>query len=114
MTVGKQPAAVGYCAGFRMPAGDGGASNPAAGGRNPPGEETAMGERVAVPRSLTYWDLKVVAVIREHYFSIMAQTLLVVENSFCIMCNFKECSAIIRQQSRGQADAPWTPLIRRE
>ena len=39
-----------------MPAGNGGASNPAAGVRKPPGEETAMGERVAAPQGLWGFD----------------------------------------------------------
>jgi hypothetical protein len=39
-----------------MPAGNGGGSNPAAGVRKPPGEETAMGERVVVPRALWGFD----------------------------------------------------------
>ena len=30
------------------------------------------------------------AVICQHNFCVMARTLLMVENSFCIMCNFKE------------------------
>jgi len=35
-------------------------------------------------------DSKAAAVICQHSFCVMARTLLMVENSFCIMCNFKE------------------------
>jgi len=40
-----------FCEGFRMPAHDGGAAHTGAGVRKPPMEETAMGERMMVPRS---------------------------------------------------------------
>src|SRR5260370_12518934 len=56
--------------------------------RKPPVKETALGERGAVPRALIYRGLTLAAaVIRQR---VMARTLLMVENSFCIMCNFKE------------------------
>jgi hypothetical protein len=59
--------------------------------RKPPMKETAPGERVAVPRALIYRGLTLAAaVICQHNFCVMARTLLMVENSFCIMCNFKE------------------------
>ena len=59
--------------------------------RKPPMKETALGERGAVPRALIYRDLTLAAaVICQHNFCVMARTLLMVENSFCIMCNFKE------------------------
>jgi len=59
--------------------------------RKPPMKETALGERVAVPRALIYRGLTLAAaVICQHNFCVMARTLLMVENSFCIMCNFKE------------------------
>ena len=59
--------------------------------RKPPMKETARGECVAVPRALIYRGLTLAAaVICEHNFCVMARTLLKVENSFCIMCNFKE------------------------
>jgi hypothetical protein len=59
--------------------------------RKPPMKETALGERVAVPRALIYGGLTLAAaVICAHNFCVMARTLLMVENSFCIMCNFKE------------------------
>jgi hypothetical protein len=38
-------------------------------------KETAMGERAAVPRALTYQDLTVVAAIRQHNFCVMARKL---------------------------------------
>ena len=63
---------------------------PEAGVRKPPREETAVEERMAMPRALTYRDLTVVVVVRQHNFSAMARTLLMVENNCCIMCNFKE------------------------
>jgi hypothetical protein len=54
-------------------------------------KETALGKRVAVPRALTYRGLTLAAaVICEHNFCVMARTLPMVQNSFCIMCNFKE------------------------
>jgi hypothetical protein len=53
-------------------------------------KETAVGERVAVPGTLTYRDLTVVAVIRQHNFCVMARRLLMVENDFRILCIFKE------------------------
>ena len=54
-------------------------------------KETALRERVAVPRALIYRGLTLAAaVICQHNFCVMARTLLMVENSFCIMCNFKE------------------------
>jgi hypothetical protein len=57
--------------------------------RKPPMKETALGERVAVPRALIYRGLTLAAaVICQHNFCVMARTLLMVENSFCIMCNF--------------------------
>jgi hypothetical protein len=49
-----------------------------------------VGERVAVPRALTYRDFSVGPVVRQRNFSVMARTLLMVENGCCIMCNFKE------------------------
>jgi hypothetical protein len=59
--------------------------------RKPPMKETALGGRVALPRALIYRGLTLAAaVICEHNFCVMARTLLMVENSFCIMCNFKE------------------------
>jgi hypothetical protein len=55
-------------------------------------KETALGERGAVPRALIYRGLTLAAaVICQHNFCVMARTLLVVENSFCIMCNFITC-----------------------
>ena len=45
----------------------------------------------AVPRALIYRGLTLAAaVICQHNFCVMARTLLMMENSFCIMCNFKE------------------------
>jgi hypothetical protein len=73
-----------------MPAAHGGASNPAAGVRKPPKEETAMGERVELPRALTYPDLTAAAVISQHNFTVMARTLRMVENDFNLSCNFNE------------------------
>jgi hypothetical protein len=59
--------------------------------RKPPMKETALGECVAVPRALIYRGLTLAAaVICQRNFCVMARTLLMVENSFCIMCNFKE------------------------
>src|ERR1700680_4748365 len=55
--------------------------------RKPPMKEPARGECVAVPRALIYRGLTLAAaVICEHNFCVMARTLLMVENSFCIMC----------------------------
>jgi len=61
-------------------------------GRRPKAsKETALGECGAVPRALIYRGLTLAAaVICQHNFCVMARTLLIVENSFCIMCNFKE------------------------
>ena len=59
--------------------------------RKPPMKETALGEHGAVPRALIYRGLTLAAaVICQHNFCAMARTLLMVEKSFCIMCNFKE------------------------
>src|SRR6266404_4241806 len=59
--------------------------------RKPPMKETALGERVAVPRALIHRGLTLAAaVICEHNFCVMARTSLAVENSLGIMCNFKE------------------------
>jgi hypothetical protein len=73
-----------------MPAADDGAAN--SGGRRPKpsNEGNRDGERVVVPRALTYRELTVVTVIRQHNFSVMARTLLTVENDFRILCLFKE------------------------
>jgi hypothetical protein len=57
--------------------------------RKPPVKETAMGERAAVPRALTYRDLTVVAAIRQHNFCVMRENCEV-ENDFCILCSFNE------------------------
>jgi hypothetical protein len=58
-------------------------------------KETALGEGVAVPRALIYRGLTLAAaVICEHNFCVMARTLLTVENSFCIMCNFEELRGV--------------------
>jgi hypothetical protein len=59
-----------------------------------PYKETAMGERVAMPRALTYQDLTVVAVIRQYNCCIMARKLRLVENDFCILCNFNELRVV--------------------
>jgi hypothetical protein len=60
----------------------------------------ALGERVAVPRALTYRGLTLAAaVICEHNFCVMARTLLMVENSFCIMCNFTAFALCIISKS---------------
>jgi len=67
---------------------------PAAGVRKPPVKETAMGERVAVPRALIYRDLTVVAVIRHHNFCVLAQKLRLVKSDFCILCNFNELRVV--------------------
>ena len=66
---------------------------PLAPGRRPKpsNEGNRAGERVAVPGALIYRGLTLAAaVVCEHNFCVMARTLLMVENSFCIMCNFKE------------------------
>jgi len=59
--------------------------------RKPPMKETALGERVAVPRALIYRGLTLAAC------SLLRAQLLRYGtnvanggNSFCIMCNFKE------------------------
>ena len=79
------------CEGFRMTAHRDDAACTGAVVRKPPMKETALGERVAVPRALIYRGLTLAAaVICQHNFCVMARTLLRVENSFCIMCNFKE------------------------
>ena len=79
------------CEGFRMTAIRDDAACTGAVVRKPPMKETARGECVAVPRALIYRGLTLAAaVICEHNFCVMARTLLMVENSFCIMCNFKE------------------------
>jgi hypothetical protein len=63
--------------------------------RKPPMKETALGEGVAVPRALIYRGLTLAAaVICEHNFCVMARTLLTVENSFCVMCNFEELRGV--------------------
>jgi hypothetical protein len=79
------------CEGFRMTAHRDDSACTGAVVRKPPMKETALGERVAVPRALIYRGLTLAAaVICQHNFCVMARTLLMVENSFCIMCNFKE------------------------
>jgi hypothetical protein len=78
------------CEGFRTTADRDDAACTGAVVRKPPVKETALGERVAVPRALTYRSLTLdAAVICEHNFCVMARMLLMVENSFCTMCNFK-------------------------
>jgi hypothetical protein len=57
-------------------------------------KETAMRERVAVLRALTYQDLTVVAAIRQHNFCVMARKLRLVENDFCILCGFNELRVV--------------------
>src|SRR3979409_1149131 len=80
-----------FCEGFRMTATRDDAACTGAVVRKPPMKETARGECVAVPRALIYRGLtRAGAVICEDTFCVMARTLLMVENSFCIMCNFKE------------------------
>jgi hypothetical protein len=63
---------------------------PAAGVRKPPGEETAIWESLAVPRTSAYGDLAAGPRGREYNFSVLARTLLMVENDFRILCIFKE------------------------
>src|SRR3979411_2030714 len=76
------------CEGFRMTADRDDAACTGAVVRKPPMKETALGERVAVPRALIYRGFTLAsAVICQHNFCVMARTLLMVE---CIMCNFKE------------------------
>jgi hypothetical protein len=76
-----------FCEGFRMTADRDDAACTGAVVRNPPMKETALWERVAVPRALIYGGLTLAAaVICQHNFCVMARTLLMVENSFCIMC----------------------------
>jgi hypothetical protein len=53
-----------------------------------------MGERVAVPRALTYRDLAGIGVIRHHNLCVMAQKLRLVKNDFCILCNFNELHVV--------------------
>ena len=62
--------------------------------RKPPVKETAMGERVAVTRALTYQNLTVVAAIRQHNFCVMARKLRLVENDFGILCSFNELRVV--------------------
>jgi hypothetical protein len=72
-----------FCEGFRMTADRDDAACTGAVVRKPPMKETALGERVAVPRALIYRGLTLAAaVICEHNFCVMARTLLTVENSF--------------------------------
>jgi hypothetical protein len=53
-------------------------------------EGNRAGEGGAVLRALIYRGLTLAAAVICHNFCVMARTLLMVENSFCIMCNFKE------------------------
>jgi hypothetical protein len=98
-------------------------------GRRPKAsKETALGECGAVPRALIYRGLTLAAaVICQHNFCVMARTLLMVENSFCIMCNFKELrvakgavarlvgieggvvSGVINLESSGVEASDWRP-----
>src|SRR3977135_4149149 len=65
------------CEGFRMTADRDDAACTGAVVRKPPMKETALGERVAVPRALIYRGLTLAAaVICEHNFCVMARTLL--------------------------------------
>jgi hypothetical protein len=57
-------------------------------------EETAMGERMMVPRS--YRDLTAVVPDGEHNFCDMARTLRTGENTFRRPCNFKELRVVKR------------------
>jgi hypothetical protein len=80
-----------FCEGFRMTAHRDDSACTGAVVRKPPMKETALGERGAVPRALAHRGLTLAAaVICQHNFCVMVRTMPMVENSFCIMCNFKE------------------------
>ena len=73
------------CEGFRMTADRDDAACTGAVVRKPPMKETALGERVAVPRALIYRGLRLAAaVICEHNFCVMARTLLMGKTAFAL------------------------------